>query len=422
MQDSRPFFQPPQNFFQHSLETEQEAYNESSYFPKQTNFFENYTNSPLTVSRFPTDTTETSEHMQNSRIGLSPTFASFKKTATQELPYNITANFAPKEIQLQNPKSKYAIIGSNTGVSFNMLKPEPAKPEIHQFQSSLQSQLSNKLEKEQVKDENADEDVPHSYEVTLNAQLKGLLEAKIWNEEKDHILLKLGTQYKCDWKKISKRFAHKKITPNFLKIRYKELTCAPLQRRIKFNHKEDLLIAKYFEKYGSNWASMAVHFRDRTAIMLKNRYYSFIRKRELLEYLLDEVRNLEKDGTAVDDIQDMDPELYTDPYATKKDGSKNESGNSCDEDTYSEEPEPKQHQIFGYESTRGSEFINSNGYKSGEEEKVYEDTDQSQSDHYNDMAEKCAEIMRLKERVSTMENLYYKTKAELDHLKGTKSF
>lgn len=63
-------------------------------------------------------------------------------------------------------------------------------------------------------------------------------------------------------------------------MRYKEITQNRVHRKTKFTHKEDLIIAKYFDKLGSDWKKIASFLKDRTGVMVKNRYYSYIRKRE----------------------------------------------------------------------------------------------------------------------------------------------
>jgi len=56
------------------------------------------------------------------------------------------------------------------------------------------------------------------------------------------------------------------------------------------------MIVKYFKKYEFNWEKMATHFRRRTPIMLKNRYYAHIRKKELTDSLFGQILSIEKDG------------------------------------------------------------------------------------------------------------------------------
>jgi len=135
-----------------------------------------------------------------------------------------------------------------------------------------------------------------------------VIEGKIWTEENDQLLLRLAVQYKCDWKKVSRKFKkrNKKVTPNFLKIRYKELIAAPVHRRTKFSHVEDLMLAKYFNQYGPNWNQIASHFKKRTGIMLKNRYYSYIKKKNLLPALLEESSTFEREGKSLEDAYEED--------------------------------------------------------------------------------------------------------------------
>lgn len=116
---------------------------------------------------------------------------------------------------------------------------------------------------------------------------------KGWCEEDDKLLRKLAVQYKYDWKKVAKKFTNKKYTPHFLKMRFKGNDEGPVPKRVKFTHEEDILIAKYFDEYGVDWDRMVAHFPNRTAMMLKNRYYSFIRKQNKYDILLQESKFLD---------------------------------------------------------------------------------------------------------------------------------
>jgi len=135
-------------------------------------------------------------------------------------------------------------------------------------------------------------DSSSALEDETNVVLKG------WTDKKDKILKNLATKCKYDWKKIAKKFNESEkttMTPLELKQRYKELSRVSIPLRVKFSHEEDLMIAKFFDLYGCDWAQVATHFTDRTAIMLKNRYYSHIRKRNLLDSMLAEVRGTTKE-------------------------------------------------------------------------------------------------------------------------------
>ena len=87
----------------------------------------------------------------------------------------------------------------------------------------------------------------------------------------------------------------KKFTPTFLKIRFKELTKAPFHRRKRFSHKEDLLIAKYYQRFNSDWDTTVKYFKDRTTAMLKNRFYAFVRQPETWSELTAEVHRIENE-------------------------------------------------------------------------------------------------------------------------------
>lgn len=122
------------------------------------------------------------------------------------------------------------------------------------------------------------------------------LESKNWNDKKDKILKNLAAKCKYDWKKIAKKFnanESTEMTPVELKQRYKELTKVSIPLRVKFTHQEDLMIARYFDIYGCDWTQIATHFTDRTAMMLKNRYYSHIRKKNLLNSMLEEANEIQ---------------------------------------------------------------------------------------------------------------------------------
>jgi len=70
----------------------------------------------------------------------------------------------------------------------------------------------------------------------------------------------------------------KKVTPHFLKNRFKYLNNDKFLLRIKFEHSEDLKLALLYKQHGSKWENIANNFPNRTPVMLKNRYYSHIRK------------------------------------------------------------------------------------------------------------------------------------------------
>lgn len=78
------------------------------------------------------------------------------------------------------------------------------------------------------------------------------------------------------------------MSPTFLRKRFMEIRDLPRIKRSKFSHEEDLKLAELIESFGMNWIKISEKFPERGAIMLKNRYYSFIRKKNILESLQEE--------------------------------------------------------------------------------------------------------------------------------------
>lgn len=130
---------------------------------------------------------------------------------------------------------------------------------------------------------------------------------KHWTQGDDHELMTLADQYKNDWKKIARRITSnrkKKVTPNFLKNRYKEIAGDHIKKGVKFTHEEDLEIARLFEIHGTSWTHIAHQFKDRTPVMIKNRYYSHIRRKGLLQDLVSEAQG--KTLNSEEGIEDED--------------------------------------------------------------------------------------------------------------------
>ena len=96
-----------------------------------------------------------------------------------------------------------------------------------------------------------------------------------WGEEEDSKLISLYEKYGRNWAAISKEMNQrtgKQIRDRFLNsldTRYK---------RGKFSEEEDKMILKYHKIYGNQWAKIAVKIKTRTGDMIKNRFYSSLKK------------------------------------------------------------------------------------------------------------------------------------------------
>lgn len=130
----------------------------------------------------------------------------------------------------------------------------------------------------------------------------------IFTPDLDQKLKQLAVLHRKDWKKIASKFENKSITPRLVRDRYTELFSGILKNRVKFSHREDLLICKYFKIHGTKWELMVQYFLSpqRDAIMLKNRYYAFIRKQNLLDAYLEEADKIEEEKGPLESLRDRD--------------------------------------------------------------------------------------------------------------------
>ena len=97
-----------------------------------------------------------------------------------------------------------------------------------------------------------------------------------WKKEEDSKLLSLYEKYGKNWAAISKEMPHrtgKQIRDRFinnLDTRY---------NNGKFNEEEDKMILKYHKIYGNKWSKIAKKMKARTGDMVKNRFYSSLKRK-----------------------------------------------------------------------------------------------------------------------------------------------
>ena len=78
-----------------------------------------------------------------------------------------------------------------------------------------------------------------------------------------------------NWAAISKEMPHrtgKQIRDRFLN------NLDTQYKRGKFTKEEDNMILKYYKIYGKSWARIAKKIKTRTGDMIKNRFYSSLKK------------------------------------------------------------------------------------------------------------------------------------------------
>lgn len=154
------------------------------------------------------------------------------------------------------------------------LNPNPLTPE-HSNSQDLSLDLPSSLPPESNSSENS-------------KKKKG------WTKQDDELLLDLGMRYKNDWKKISRRFfslRQIRKAPSILKRRYKEIKTPSVGGRARFTHEDDLGIVKGILAHGKNWIKIAEDLKCFDPIMIKNRFYSHIKKKELMSKLESEIKS-----------------------------------------------------------------------------------------------------------------------------------
>ena len=97
-----------------------------------------------------------------------------------------------------------------------------------------------------------------------------------WEKEEDSTLLSLYEKYGKNWAAISKEMPHR----TGKQIRDRFINCLDTRyKREKFSEEEDKMILKYHKKYGNKWSKIAKKMKARTGDMIKNRFYSSLKKK-----------------------------------------------------------------------------------------------------------------------------------------------
>lgn len=141
----------------------------------------------------------------------------------------------------------------------------------------------------------------------------------------DQKILKECERADNDYKRAAKNMG-KKFTPKDLRKRHQEIQNDDSKKRVKFTLYEDLLIAKYYRQYETDWSKIAQHVPARTNIMIKNRYYAHIRKNNYLYDLQTKVEQIEEQfGTQ---IENLTPEQVDANASPVEEGDVQESENN----------------------------------------------------------------------------------------------
>jgi hypothetical protein len=97
-----------------------------------------------------------------------------------------------------------------------------------------------------------------------------------WNRNDDIQLLELTELYGQNWVYIATKMPGR--SPEDIMQRY-ILKLDPKLKRSRFDKDEDDLILKLHEQYGNKWNEISKFFPNRNSAMVKNRFYSHLKKR-----------------------------------------------------------------------------------------------------------------------------------------------
>jgi len=169
-----------------------------------------------------------------------------------------------------------------------------------------------------------------------------------WSQEEDEKLKIFIKRFGKNWSLISKYIptrSGKQIRDRYLN------TLDPTILREKFTYDEDLRIIEFYKQYGSSWSLIAKNFNGRTGDMIKNRFYSSLKK----------LVGIENPGNSNDDLNiiNPNPENNNKNENNKKNQNLNSIKNSKVGDTV----------IFNYETNKNlneNEIHSDFNFKEGE--------------------------------------------------------
>lgn len=121
-----------------------------------------------------------------------------------------------------------------------------------------------------------------------------------WTRMDDIKIIELVEIYYFDWQKIASIMNKPE---DLIRQRY-EKRLDPRLKFTKFSPEEDNAIINLYKIYGSTWNYISKFFPNRTSIMIKNRFYSSLKKRILMEKMVvsDKDKDLKIEEMQVNDI------------------------------------------------------------------------------------------------------------------------
>ena len=130
----------------------------------------------------------------------------------------------------------------------------------------------------------------------------------LWTQEEDFQVINLSKIYGKNWAKIASGLPHKNRTGKQIRQRYLNFLDPKINRE-KFSVEEDIKILELFETYKTNWRYYTKHLINRTADMIKGRYYSSVRYNVKVLNILDSLNYSNKIGKGKENVKNVMPSL-----------------------------------------------------------------------------------------------------------------
>ncbi len=123
------------------------------------------------------------------------------------------------------------------------------------------------------------------------SKLVGNSQKKVWSKEEDLRLVDLVEIYGTNNWDIIAGYINR--DPKEIQVRFKE-KLDPRIKRSKFSEEEDELLLSLHKELGNKWGEIAQRMKNRSQMMIKNRYYSYLRKK--LQTDKDRKENISKES------------------------------------------------------------------------------------------------------------------------------
>ena len=143
-----------------------------------------------------------------------------------------------------------------------------------------------------------------------------------WTEKEDSLLLTLIDVYGRNWNEISKKLKHR--TGKQIRDRYLNILDPSLNKGF-FTESEDKLLLILYKLHGKSWKEIAMHFQGRTGEMIKNRFYSYISKKLLVN---EEPNECKMNCNKYENIDFCNQEI--DKVVSKLENNENQNRNNLD--------------------------------------------------------------------------------------------